>query len=111
MTTLSVVPPFLDWLVYRNDTTALTLALYDDDEKPADLTDWEFEGQVRATPRDNTILAELTITKNENFLSIFLDNSDLEQINYFDIQGTNGSTGTVFTIIYGTIHVEEDVTR
>jgi len=56
-------------------------------------------------------LATMSITKNENILTIALNTVDLEGINYFDIQGINATTSAVSTIVRGQIFVEEDVTR
>jgi hypothetical protein len=101
----------MDWRVYRNDNTVLTLVLVDTKDKPLDLTDWEFEGQVRQFPTNTTILDTMDIVKNAHVLTIGLDTTNLDVMNHFDIQGVNQNSGTVSTIVTGTIYVEEDVTR
>lgn len=111
METLNVQPPAMDWEVYRNDNTVLTLVLVDSNNAKLDLTDWDFDGQVRQFPTNQTVLDSMSIVKNENVLTIGLDTTDLDVMNYFDVQGTNSVTGTVSTILTGTIYVQEDVTR
>ena len=111
METLNLQPPSMEWRVYRNDSAAMTLALVDASNEALDLTDWEFAGSVRQFPTDSDEIVELEIIKNSNVLTVALDTSDLEQINYFDIQGTNSELGKVSTIVRGQIFVEEDVTR
>lgn len=111
METLNSQPPAMDWQVYRNDNTVMTLVLVDTNNNKLDLTDWEFDGQVRQFPTNNAVLDAMDIVKNENVLTIGLDTSGLDVMNFFDIQGTNTMTSTVSTILTGTIYVQEDVTR
>ena len=111
MEVLNSQPDNLEWRVYRNDSTVLTLVLVDTNNKPLDLTDWEFEGQVRQFPTNTTVLDSMNIVKNQNVLTIGLDTADLDVMNHFDIQGVNQNTEKVSTILTGTIYVEEDVTR
>jgi hypothetical protein len=111
METLNLQPPTMEWRVYRNDNTVMTLALVDSKNAPLDLTDWDFEGKVREFPSDVAALSELTITKTENVLTVGLDTTDLTLMSYFDIEGVNSNTSAVSTIIRGQIFVEEDVTR
>jgi hypothetical protein len=110
METLNVQPPSVEWMVYRNDTTEMTVVLVDEKDAAIDLTDWTFQGKVREYPTDAAVLETLTITKNDNALTIVLDNSDLPSTSFFDIQGTN-TESKVSTILRGRIQVEEDVTR
>lgn len=111
METLNSQPDSMDWQVYRNDNAALTLVLVDSNNNKLDLTDWDFDGQVRQFPTNATVLDSLDIIKNDNVLTVGLDASGLDVMNFFDIQGTNTVTGTVSTILTGTIYVQEDVTR
>lgn len=111
METLNSQPPAMDWQVYRNDNTVMTLVLVDTDDQKLDLTNWEFSGQVRQFPTNEIVLDGLDIIKNENVLTVGLDSTELDVMNYFDIQGVNSETGTVSTILTGTIYVQEDVTR
>ena len=111
METLNVQPPSIEWMVYRNDTTVLTMLLVDENDREIDITDWEFTGLVREYPSDATEISELQIVKNGNSLTVALDNSDLPLISYFDIQGTNTVNDNVSTVLRGQITVEEDVTR
>jgi hypothetical protein len=101
----------MDWQVYRNDNTVMTLVLVDSNDVALDLTDWEFTGQVRQFPTNTTVLDSMDIVKNNNILTIGLDSTNLDVMNYFDIQGVNSVTETVSTILTGQIYVEEDVTR
>lgn len=111
MEILNVQPPAMDWQVYKNDSTVMTLVLVDVDDVPLDLTDWSFAGQVRQLPSNQEVLNSMNIVKNQNVLTVGLDTNDLDVMNYFDIQGTNSVTSTVSTILTGTIYVQEDVTR
>lgn len=111
MQTLNNLPPSMDWRVYRNDSTVMTLVLVDTNDAPIDLTDWDFTGYVRQLPTGAPVLAALDIIKNANVLTVGLDTTELDIFNFFDIQGVNDNTGTVSTIVTGNIYVEEDVTR
>ena len=111
METLNVQPPSVEWMVYRNDTTEMTLILVDENDVALDLTDWNFTGKVREYPSDAAVITTLTVTKNANALTVVLDNSDLPLTSYFDIEGINSETDKVSTIVRGRIVVEEDVTR
>lgn len=111
METLNSQPPAMDWQVYRNDNTVMTLVLVDSNDVALDLTDWTFTGKVRQFPTDSTVLDALDIVKNENVLTVGLDTTGLDVLNYFDIQGINDNSGTVSTILTGQIYVQEDVTR
>ena len=111
METLNTQPPSMDWQIYRNDNTVMTLVLVDSEDKKLDLTDWTFTGQVREFATDTEVIQAFDIIKNENVLTIGLDATNLKVMNYFDIQGINTVTETVSTILTGTIYVQEDVTR
>jgi hypothetical protein len=111
MQTLNSQPDSMDWQVYRNDSTVLTLVLVDTNDVALDLTDWNFSGQVRQFPTNTAVLDAMDIVKNANVLTIGLDTTNLDVMNYFDIQGVNTVTSTVSTILTGTIYVQEDVTR
>ncbi len=111
MQTLNSQPDSMDWRVYRNDSTVLTLVLVDTEDNPLDLTDWTFTGQVRQFPTNTTVLDSMEIVKNANILTIGLDTTNLDVMNFFDIQGVNGTTEKISTILTGTIYLEEDVTR
>lgn len=104
-------PPKFDWRVYRNDNTVITLLINDEYDVPLDLTGWTFAGKVRQLPTSATSITDLTITEDQSVLTISLDTTDLERINYFDIQATQTETSKVKTLVSGIIYVEEDVTR
>ncbi len=111
METLNLIPPSIEWQTYRGDTTEMTVLLVDENDSALDLTDWDFTGKVREYPSDQTVLETLNVTKNENALTIILDNSQLPLTSYFDIEGINSETDKVSTVLRGRIAVEEDVTR
>lgn len=111
MEILNSQPPAMDWQVYRSDNTVMTLVLVDSYNQKLDLTDWEFSGQVRQFPNDSEVIQAMDIIKNENVLTVGLDTTNLDVMNYFDIQGINSTSETVSTILTGTIYVQEDVTR
>ena len=111
MEILNSQPPAMDWQVYRSDNTVMTLVLVDSYNQKLDLTDWEFSGQVRQFPTDSEVIQAMDIIKNENVLTVGLDTTNLDVMNYFDIQGINSTSETVSTILTGTIYVQEDVTR
>jgi hypothetical protein len=111
METLNLQPPTIEWKVYRNDTSPMTLLLTDADGRDIDLTDWDFEGKVREYPTYSTVITTLSILKNGNVLTIELDNSELPLFSYFDIEGINSVNSKVSTVLRGQIIVEEDVTR
>jgi len=104
-------PPKFEWRVYRNDTTALTMAALDADGNPYDLTDYTIEAQVRLDPTDATTVGNITVTAQDNVITLDLDTTGLDTINYFDVELVNLSTDKKTTILYGTIFLEEDITR
>jgi len=111
METLNVQPPTIEWLVYRNDSTELTMLLVDENDAALDLTDWNFAGVVREYPQDEEPISTLNVTKSDNSITVVLDTSDLPLASYFDIQGINVVNDKVSTVLRGQISVEEDVTR
>ncbi len=111
MDILNVQPPTIEWRVYRNDTTTLTVVLTDSNGAAIDLSDWDFESKVREYPTNVDEITEMSIVKNGNALTLALDTADLTNISYFDIQGTNSETNKVSTVLRGQIFVEEDITR
>jgi hypothetical protein len=111
METLNLIPPSIEWQTYRNDSTEMTILLVDENDAAIDLTDWDFTGKVREYPSDSAVIANLSISKSGNSLTVGLDNSELPLTSYFDIEGINSSTDKVSTVLRGRIQVEEDVTR
>lgn len=111
MPVLNSQPDSMEWHVYRNDSTVLTLVLVDTNNDPLDLTDWDFAGEVRQFPTNSVVLDAMDIVKNEHVLTIGLSTTNLDVMNYFDIEGINSVSGKVSTILTGTIYVQEDVTR
>jgi len=111
MDILDLQPPTIEWRVYRNDTSPMTVLLADADGNALDLDDWTFEGKVREYPADASEITTLAIVKNGNVLTVELDTENLTLISYFDIQGTNTVNAKVSTVLRGQIFVEEDITR
>ena len=111
MEILDLQPPTIEWRVYRNDTSPMTVLLAYSEGNALDLTDWDFEGKVREYPADATVITTLSIVKNGNVLTIELDNVNLPLISFFDIQGTNSVNSKVSTVLRGQIFIEEDITR
>jgi len=112
MQTLNVQPPSIDWLVYRNDTTELTVVLTNEDGSPMDVSGWDFRAQVREYPTDAEPVTEMNIFQNQNTLVLVLENEDLPLISYFDIEGIYSEPpGKISTILRGQIIIQEDVTR
>ena len=111
MQTLYSQPDSMDWRVYRNDSTVMTLVLVDSNDVALDLSDWTFTGQVRQFPTNTVVLDSMDIVKNANILTVGLDTQNLDVLNFFDIKGINGTTSKIVTILTGTINVQEDVTR
>jgi hypothetical protein len=111
METLNLQPPTIEWKLYRNDTSPLTVLLTDSEGRDLDLTDWDFEAEVREYPTDSEVIQAFSLVKNGNVLTLELDNTNLPLLSYFDIQGTNTVNSKVSTVLRGQIIVEEDVTR
>ena len=111
MEILDLQPPTIEWRVYRNDTSPMTVLLSDSEGNALDLTDWDFEAKVREYPADTTVITTLAIVKNGNVLTLELDNANLPLISFFDIQGTNSVNAKVSTVLRGQIFIEEDITR
>lgn len=108
---LNAQPPNLEWRVYRNDSTVLTIAMVDKNNSAIDLTGWVFTSKVRQMPTSPDVVTTPTIQVNQNFITLTLNTLDLKRINYFDIQANNETTNQTKSILFGTIYVEEDVTR
>ena len=66
MNTVDSVPATLDWNLYRGDTARINIILRDESNEVMDLSVYEFQGQVKATPKDIESLQEITITKSES---------------------------------------------
>lgn len=111
MDILNLQPPSIDWWVYRNDAAPMTVLLADSDGGALDLTDWDFEAQVREYPTDESPITTMSIVKNGNVLTLALDTTELPTVSYFDIQGTNSVNNRVNTVLRGQIFIDEDVTR
>ena len=109
---VSSVPDTMKWRIYRGDTARFSIAAFDDDGDPLDLTDWTFAGQVRKTYTSD-VVANLGIDAGSGVLTVTVDADSsliLYPSNLFDIQATKPD-GEVWTILQGQIVVEGDVTR
>jgi len=111
MTTINNVPAFLDWNVYQGDTARISVILRDESNEKMDLSDYSFEGQVRAEPKSTEVLQEITITKSDSLITLVIPNTtNLPRKSYFDIQSEH-TDGTITTILKGNVNKEDDVTR
>lgn len=109
MTTISNIPASMNWKIYKGDTAKLTIFMQDENGVDIDLSDYTFTGSIKAQPDDINELQELMLSYNAALLSITILNTDeLPKISYFDIQSLKD--GVVWTILKGTINVEQDVT-
>jgi hypothetical protein len=108
---INAQPPKFEWRVYRNDTTSLTMAALNDDGSPFDLTDYTIQAEARLEPTATTTVGTITVTAQDNIITLDLDTTGLDVINYFDVEVVHVPTEKKTTILYGTIFVEEDVTR
>lgn len=112
MNLIDQLPPSIEWYVYSGDTARLTLFVVDADDQPIDLSEYTFEGQLKATPNHPDAEFVLNVTGNDQgVVTIVIDDtaSLLNQM-YFDIQGTSPED-VVNTILRGVIIKEQDVTR
>ena len=85
--------------------------MVDSNDQAIDLTGWTFTSKVREFPDSSTTITTPVVSVNTNFITLTLDTTNLERINYFDIQAFNAATNQTKTILSGQIYVEEDVTR
>lgn len=112
MNTISSVPGSIEWMVYKGDTAALTIIMKDENGEELDISDLGFTGEIKQQPEDETPQQTLTISTNENVISVVIpDTSDLSKVSYFDIHSINNVTNEVVTILRGRINAEMDVTR
>jgi len=110
MTTLSNIPAALNWKIYKGDTAKLTILMQDELGNDVNLDDYTFTGKVKAQPDDTLAIQDLAIVAGSTILSIeILDTETLPKISYFDIQSVKD--GVTWTILKGTINVEQDVTN
>lgn len=108
---LTAQPANMEWRVYRNDSTVMTVAVLNNSGEPMDLSGWTFTGQVKNNPKDTEPVAVIDITVNAHILSLDMNTTEFDNIMYFDVQGINEDLGKTKTLFAGTIYIEEDVTR
>jgi hypothetical protein len=109
MTTISNVPASINWKIYKGDTARLTIIMQNDNGTELDITNYTFTGEIKAQAEDAIALQQLNISSTSSLLSIEIaDTESLPKISYFDIQSIY--EGTTWTILKGTISVEQDVT-
>ena len=110
MTTISNIPAALNWKIYKGDTAKLTIIMQDELGNDINLDGYTFTGQIKAQPDDTVAIQELAIVAGTTVLSIdILDTETLPKISYFDVQSINN--GVIWTVLKGTINVEQDVTN
>lgn len=108
-----MVPPNLEWRVYKGDSAQMTLIVKDENDELVDLSGWVFRGQIRKSPKDEQPEFTMTVTgTSTGIISIIIeDTTTLYPQMYFDIEGTYMENGIVKTFVKGQILAEEDVTR
>lgn len=108
---LTAQPANMEWRVYRNDSTVMTVAVLNNLGEPMDLSGWVFTGQVKNNPKDLVAVATINVNANAHILSLDVNTTNFDNIMYFDVQGTNEDLDKTKTLFAGTIYIEEDVTR
>lgn len=99
----------MNWKIYKGDTAKLTIFMQDENGVDLDLSEYEFAGVIKAQPDDSIPLQGLGIVSNAALLSLtIMDTETLPKISYFDVQSVKD--GIKWTILKGTISVEQDVT-
>lgn len=106
------IPPFVEWRVYRGDTSNLSLFIYDTEDNPIDMSGYAVYAQIRETPDSVATVSTITATINTNLLVLTIpDTTVLPEHSYFDVQANSISTTDVKTLVKGIIIRELDVTR
>jgi hypothetical protein len=113
MAIIDAIPGTLEWRVYKGDTATLTLIVRDADDAPIDLSGWSFIAQAKLYQEDELPEIYMPATANESgIIAISIElTSQLPEMLYFDVQGTNNETGVVKTFVKGIIVAEQDVSR
>ena len=119
-------PPELAWTLVRGDTASFKVYVTNDATEPLFIPDWDIEMDIK---RDQLIVTSLSpqpildqsTPPSENAVDVmpgeFLVELTSEQSqllatgDVFDIQMTNDSSNTVWTVARGTVIVIEDITR
>jgi len=110
MTTISNIPASINWKIYKGDTAKLTIFMQDENGVDIDLTGYEFTGVIKTNQDDSVPLQGLAIASNAALLSLTIQDTEvLPKISYFDVQSVKDEV--IWTIIKGTISVEQDVTN
>ena len=112
MALIDMIPPNLEWRVYKGDTANLTLIVKDENDELVDLTPWTFTGHIKKSPKDENPEFIMAVTAtSEGVISVIIEDShSLYPQMYFDVQGTHTEDGVVKTFVKGQIIAEEDVT-
>jgi len=112
MALIDMIPPNLEWRVYKGDTANLTLIVKDENDELVDLTPWTFAGHIKKSPKDAEPEFIMAVTAtSEGIISVIIEDShSLYPQMYFDIEGTHTEDGVTKTFVKGTIIAEEDVT-
>lgn len=113
MALIDMIPPNLEWRVYKGDSSTLTLIVKDENNDLVDLTPWTFSGHVKKSPKDaEPEFILVVVGTSEGVISVTIEEShSLYPQMYFDIQGTHTEDGVTKTFVKGQILAEEDVTN
>jgi hypothetical protein len=110
-------PDKVSFTHYRGDTLAFSVEVWDDADKtiPSDLSAALVSAQVRESPDDTQVLADLEVTVTGNTVNLVLPPKgarELKASNVFDVQVDWYADDTnVQTVLAGTISAGKDVTR
>jgi hypothetical protein len=106
------IPPFVEWRVYRGDTSNLSLFLFDTEDNPIDIGGYEIYAQIRETPDSANVISTMSSSINENLIVLTIpDTKVLPEHSYFDVEAVSINTSDVKTLVKGNIIRELDVTR
>lgn len=113
--TVNAIPQAVDLLLYQGDDFFLDVTVNNADGTPFTMTGWVPKAQIRPTPPDETVVAELTCTAASNVVSIHLLHVDsallTEPLYAWDVQVTHTADGVVTTLCYGIVNMTLEVTR
>jgi len=103
-------------IVDQGATFQTTLNLTDSDSDPIDLTNYTGEGQLRKHfTSSNSTSFSVTLGGNTGVITLGLSANDTSSLNsgryVYDVEITNGSTGSVTRVVEGIITVTPNVTR
>lgn len=113
--TVSLIPTAIDLLLYQGDDAYLQLVVVNGDGSDLYLGGYHAKSQIRRTPPEEEIIAELACVITGNTVNLHLDHVDaalLSEPRYsWDCQVTRVDGDVVTTIAYGLVTMTQEVTR